>query len=354
MRIATRWLATAIIAFSMLVTPVRAPAQVSVGVSVGLFVNIPPPPIPVYYQPPAPGPGFVWIPGYWAWGPAGYYWVPGYWEMAPYVGLYWTPGYWAFDPDCDCYGWDDGYWGPQVGFYGGINYGAGYFGVGYVGGYWNGPTFVYNTAVTNVNVTYVHNTYFNSAVIASHTIVSNRVAFNGGPGGDPARPTRAQLAVARMHRDPPTAAQLQHAQWAGRDRNFLYSVNHGHPGQAAVMHPFSASRRPAHFAAITPHDRVTARAHVIPVRNGRPVASHRAAPMMRHIAPAHHIMTHHVAPVRHAARMVHHAAPAHHPQYRAPAYHPQYRAPAYHPAARQYVPSHAAPRPQPRRTLQPR
>ena len=28
----------------------------------------------------------------------------------------------------------DGYWGPHVGFYGGINYGFGYFGLGFEGG----------------------------------------------------------------------------------------------------------------------------------------------------------------------------------------------------------------------------
>jgi hypothetical protein len=52
----------------------------------------PPPPLPVYEQPPAPDPNYLWTPGYWAFGPGGYYWVPGAWCAAPYTGAPWTPG----------------------------------------------------------------------------------------------------------------------------------------------------------------------------------------------------------------------------------------------------------------------
>ena len=40
----------------------------------GLFVSITvaPPPLPVYVQPVCP-PGYMWTPGYWAWGDDGYY-----------------------------------------------------------------------------------------------------------------------------------------------------------------------------------------------------------------------------------------------------------------------------------------
>jgi hypothetical protein len=38
-----------------------------------------PPPLPDYEQPQAPGDGYLWTPGYWAWGGGGYYWVPGGW-----------------------------------------------------------------------------------------------------------------------------------------------------------------------------------------------------------------------------------------------------------------------------------
>lgn len=101
-----------------------------------------PPAIPEYEQPPSPGYGYIWTPGYWAWTSDGYVWVNGAWVLPPYVGALWTPGYWGWGP----YGyfWNAGYWGPYVGYYGGINYGWGYFGVGFYGGYWNNGFFFYN------------------------------------------------------------------------------------------------------------------------------------------------------------------------------------------------------------------
>lgn len=42
-----------------------APAQAQVGVSI--TAGVAPPLLPIYDQPPIPGPGYVWIPGYWAW-----------------------------------------------------------------------------------------------------------------------------------------------------------------------------------------------------------------------------------------------------------------------------------------------
>ena len=59
------------------------PPAAEAGVFVGVSVNFAPPPLPVYVQPPCPAPGFVWTPGYWAWGPDGYFWVPGTWLLAP-------------------------------------------------------------------------------------------------------------------------------------------------------------------------------------------------------------------------------------------------------------------------------
>src|ERR1700686_2760407 len=102
--------------------PATSFAQVAVSIRVG------PPPLPVYTQPVIPEDGYLWTPGYWAYGPVGYYWVPGGWVMPPRVGVFWTPGYWGFGGRL--YAWHPGYWGPHVGFYGGINYGFGYAGVG--------------------------------------------------------------------------------------------------------------------------------------------------------------------------------------------------------------------------------
>ena len=57
-----------------------------------LSVNIAPPPIAVFDQPPCPGDGYIWTPGYYQYGDYGYYWVPGQWVMPPSVGVLWTPG----------------------------------------------------------------------------------------------------------------------------------------------------------------------------------------------------------------------------------------------------------------------
>ncbi len=67
-------------------------AQAQIGIGVGISVNVAPPVLPVYEQPPLPAPGYLWTPGYWAYGGAGYYWVPGVWVQPPRVGLMWTPG----------------------------------------------------------------------------------------------------------------------------------------------------------------------------------------------------------------------------------------------------------------------
>jgi hypothetical protein len=98
---------------------------------IGVSVSIAPPELPVYDQPICPGDGYIWTPGYWAWD-GEYYWVPGTWVLVPEVGYLWTPGYWGWGGNGFLF--YDGYWGPTVGFYGGINYGFGYFGHGYEGG----------------------------------------------------------------------------------------------------------------------------------------------------------------------------------------------------------------------------
>src|SRR5262252_8074275 len=46
-------------------------------------VSFGPPVLPVYAQPVAPGPGYIWAPGYWGWSGDDYYWVPGTWVIAP-------------------------------------------------------------------------------------------------------------------------------------------------------------------------------------------------------------------------------------------------------------------------------
>jgi hypothetical protein len=200
-----------------------------------------PPALPDYDQPPAPGDGYIWTPGYWAWGTGGYYWVPGAWVEPPYDAALWTPGYWGF------YGgrylFYPGHWGLHIGFYGGINYGFGYIGLGYEGGYWNGGHFFYNRAYNNINVRVVHNTYsYRAGNPGSYNHGSNnrdnnpRPSYRGGSGVQ-VRPQPAERQAAHEPTAPRMNTQVQHAQSYGGVRGQYASQNHGRPATPAVSRP---------------------------------------------------------------------------------------------------------------------
>lgn len=199
----------------------------------GISITIAPPELPVYEQPAIPAPGYIWTPGYWAYGPDGYFWVPGTWVEPPSVGLLWTPGYWGWRDGV--YAWNGGYWGQHIGFYGGVNYGFGYGGVGYEGGYWRGGVFSYNTTVNNFGGVSVTNVY-NKTVINNNVNIT-RTSFNGGNGGITAQPTPQEQAVAQEHHVAPVAAQTQQQHLASTNRAFLASENHGRPAIAATSKP---------------------------------------------------------------------------------------------------------------------
>ncbi|MBV9316296.1 MAG: YXWGXW repeat-containing protein, partial [Gammaproteobacteria bacterium] len=206
-------------------------ARAAAGAEVGVRVDVAPPPLPVYEQPPLPAPDYLWVPGYWSWGPAGYFWVPGTWMLPPDPDLLWTPGYWSFADGA--YLWTPGYWAPQVGFYGGIDYGFGYFGHGYEGGYWRDRQFWYNRTVNNIDKANVTNVY-NRTV---ENVTVNNVSYSGGPGGVDARPTPEEQAAARQPRHAPTREQNAHVTAASENRELLASVNQGHPAVAATPQP---------------------------------------------------------------------------------------------------------------------
>jgi hypothetical protein len=219
------------------------PAQVDVGISVGIA----PPPLPYYDQPFCPGPDYIWTPGYWAWDGSDYYWVPGTWVEAPFVGGYWTPGYWGWGGSA--FLWHEGYWGPEVGFYGGIDYGFGYGGVGYLGGEWRGGAFAYNTSVSRVNVTIIHNTYSRSVPNAR----PGGAAYNGGKGGIERQPTAAERTAEGERRSGPTSDQTQHYEAAKANPAEHYSTNHGKPAVAATAKPGDFSHgTPAGHASYRP------------------------------------------------------------------------------------------------------
>jgi len=267
----------------------------------GVFVSvsIAPPLLPVYAQPVCPGEGYIWAPGYWAYGAYGYYWVPGSWVLAPFTGALWTPGYWGWGDGV--YRWHEGYWGLSVGFYGGINYGFGYTGFGYYGGYWNHGAFYYNGAVTHVDRAIVHNVY--SRAVTSNGGI-NRVSFNGGRGGTTARPTAAQLAATRGRHDSPTAAQNQLRNTASTNRAQL----------ATSARPSSAHATPPsrnHVAA--PHYRVSTQHAVAPhrsaqVRRATPTPSRYTS---RSSPAPHTSATRNRAPVQHAATRSQHTVQPH-------------------------------------------
>src|SRR3984957_12414922 len=191
----------------LLLSPALSTAQVNIS------VNIAPPELPVYDQPPIPGDGYVWTPGYWAWGDdiQDYYWVPGTWVPAPEPEYLWTPGYWGSNGVA--FIWYPGYWGPHVGFYGGVNYGYGYGGQGYEGGYWQGGRMYYNRSVNNISNTNITNVY-NKTVINNVSVT--RVSYNGGSGGVRAEPTSTELAAAHERHIAATPVQSQHIQAARR------------------------------------------------------------------------------------------------------------------------------------------
>jgi hypothetical protein len=94
---------TLLLAGLLLAGATASRAQISVGIRIGP----PPPPRVVRVLPPAPGPEFVWIDGYWY--PVGrhYRWHEGYWTRPPYAGARWVvphhdgeqfyAGYWEGD-----------------------------------------------------------------------------------------------------------------------------------------------------------------------------------------------------------------------------------------------------------------
>ena len=233
---ATPLLARATLAFALCI-PLGAWCQVSVG------IEIAPPALPVYAQPPVPGEGYIWTPGYWVWEAASgdYYWVPGTWVPAPNEGDLWTPGYWAFEGSG--YFWHAGYWGMRVGYYGGLNYGYGYFGTGYQGGRGDHGAFRYNRAVSNVNSNVIRNIY--SAPVAQHGN-PGRASFNGGVSGARGHATPGQARVSPGQGAGPTPEQQRHEQAALAAPLQRASTSHGmprwprHPGHRPSPSPGSS------------------------------------------------------------------------------------------------------------------
>ncbi|HWE51741.1 MAG TPA: YXWGXW repeat-containing protein [Bryobacteraceae bacterium] len=72
-------------------------------VSFGIHIGPPPPPR-VYAAPPSPGPGYVWVDGYWYPVNGHYRWHEGYWTRPPFAGALWV------GPHHDGHDYFEGYW----------------------------------------------------------------------------------------------------------------------------------------------------------------------------------------------------------------------------------------------------
>jgi hypothetical protein len=222
-----------LLAFLALVIPVTLFGQVSVSISIG------PPALPYYEQPICPGDGYLWTPGYWAYDDSisDYYWVNGVWVMAPEEGFLWTPGYWSWGDRG--YRFNEGYWGAEIGFYGGINYGYGYYGGGYGGGRWDHGHFFYNRSENHIDASNIRNVYDERVEHGR----DNRVSFNGGNGGIEARATSRQEEVSRQMHVAPVAAQIERVQTDRANPESRASQNHGKPPIATDSRPEGASDR---------------------------------------------------------------------------------------------------------------
>jgi hypothetical protein len=207
---------------------VRAPPATDLepGVDVEMRAAEAPPPLLNDEQPPCTEDGYLWTPGYWAWR-GGYYWVRGIWVRPPRAGVLWTPGYWEYAGAV--YAFHPGYWGPHIGFYGGINYGFGYVGAGFAGGRWEGNSFAYNRSVSNLDATVIHRTYSEAVV---DNVSLRKVSYNGGPGGTMTTATMQERAAAAEPHIPPTAQQHQTTQQA--DMNPA-RMAHANAGNTAIV-----------------------------------------------------------------------------------------------------------------------
>ncbi len=92
------------------VAPLPPPGYpATVGPGPGAVVIAPQAPPPVVVEPMlvAPGPGYIWIEGYWSWTGGHHVWTRGHWA-APRSGYHWVPRQWTHGPG----GWHQhgGHW----------------------------------------------------------------------------------------------------------------------------------------------------------------------------------------------------------------------------------------------------
>ena len=221
----------ATLAALVVTAPAPAPAAAAARITAEISVRGAPPDLPTYGQPPIPGPGYLWTPGYWLWNEAmGYYWVPGTWIQPPSAGLLWTPPYWGWN--AGAYQFHQGYWGPQVGFYGDVNYGFGYAGTGYQGGHWENGAFRYNRRVNNFGLITIAGAYDGRIAISNRTHLS----YAGGEGGLKRAPSAVEYRAEGDRHFPVTGEQQRHVAAAAAVPALAASRANGYPAIAATSY----------------------------------------------------------------------------------------------------------------------
>ena len=86
----TTWLVTATIAAGLML----AGCGGGYGYGNGYYARTAPPPARVEVRGYAPGPGYVWLDGYWGYRGNSYAWTPGYWARPPRSRHTWEAGRW--------------------------------------------------------------------------------------------------------------------------------------------------------------------------------------------------------------------------------------------------------------------
>lgn len=86
----------------LMVEPMTAGAQIQV------VTTLAPPSPMAETPPPSPGPGFVWVAGFWAWNGARHIWTAGHWEQPPQPAQTWEAPRW--EPEGRQYRFHPGRW----------------------------------------------------------------------------------------------------------------------------------------------------------------------------------------------------------------------------------------------------
>jgi hypothetical protein len=76
-----------------------SPSLADISVHIGVDAPPPPPRREVVVERDRPGPGYVWVGGFWDGAPGHYVWRAGHWDRPPHGHGVWAPPHWERDHD---------------------------------------------------------------------------------------------------------------------------------------------------------------------------------------------------------------------------------------------------------------